>query len=193
MNQGSIDEEEYQKWYIVFKDSDGEQFDYIITNLVYKMSKNEHLPFSPKRYSARQALILELMDISFELVGDAVLDDVLRPELPENAADCLRVSISYQNGNPPPKFYDELFRQEWFNARDASAEDYLNSDLYEFYLDIMAFDYMFDKLEPEENQATLDAFDAIQEKLLLLYGENASFSIYFDEEHNVEYRHGVRQ
>ena len=133
------------------------------------------------------------MDISCGLAAEEVLNDIIKNELPENITDCLRVSISYNGGNPKPEFYDELFKQSWFNVDNVSAENFLACDLHDFYIDIFAFDYKIEKLTEQEQQLLFESMKNIEEKLLYKYGENASFKIYFDKEHKVQYIDGSKQ
>ena len=150
--------------------------------------------FSSKRYSKKQALVLELMDISFGLASDELLNDVIKEKiLPENIADCLIVSISYNGGNPKPKFYDDLFQQSWFNINDVSVERYLTCDLYDFYIRILAHDYKVKKLTEQEQQILLNSMETFETNLVQKYGKAASYSIYFDKDHHVEYIAGNKQ
>lgn len=183
----------YTDWNIKFSNKDGNEEIWKITNHTLKINNDKYGIFSSKRYSNKQALILELMDISCGLAAEEVLNDVIKNELPDNIADCLRISISYNGGNPQPEFYDELFEQSWFNINDISAENFLRCDLYDFYIDIFAFDYKVEKLTEEEQQILFDSMKNIEEKLLDKYKENASFEIYFDKEHKVQYIDGNKQ
>lgn len=180
----------YTDWNIKFLNKEGNEEIWKITNHALKINHDKYDIFSPKRYSNKQALVLELMDISCGLAGDEVLNDIIKEGLPENIADCLRILISYKGGNPKPEFYDKLFEQSWFNVNNVSAQDFLDYDLHNFYIDILAFDYKVEKLTEQEQQTLFDSMNTIERKLLQKYGENASFKIYFDKEHNVEYIDG---
>lgn len=183
----------YTDWNIKFSNKNGNEEIWKITNHTLKINNDKYGIFSSKRYSNKQALVLELMDISCTLAGDEVLNDIIKEELSENITDCLRVSISYKGGNPEPEFYDELFKQSWFNVDNVSAENFLACDLHDFYIDIFAFDYKVEKLTEQEQKILFDSIKTIERKLLQKYGENASFEIYFDKEHKVEYIDGVKQ
>lgn len=183
----------YTDWNIKFTNKNGDDEIWKITNHALKINNDKYGIFSSKRYSNKQALVLELMDISCGLAADEVLNDIVKDELSENEADCLRVSISYNGGNPKPEFYDELFKQSWFNVKDVTAENFLACDLHDFYIDIFAFDYKVEKLTEQEQQNLFDSMESIERKLLQEYGENASFEIYFDKGHQVEYIDGVKQ
>ena len=102
-------------------------------------------------------------------------------------------TISYNGGNPKPKFYDELFKQSWFNVNSISAENFLTCDLYDFYIDIHAYDYKVEKLTEQEQQTLFNSIETLETKLAQMYGRDASFSIYFNKEHNVKYIDGNKQ
>ena len=93
-----------------------------------RINQDKYWLLSPNRYSARQALTLELMDLSCYMAGEQVLDEILRDILPEREADCIDVYITYRNGNPPPSLYSRLRRQPWFNVDQISA--YADYDIY---------------------------------------------------------------
>ena len=183
----------YTDWNIKFSNKDGNEEIWEITNHTLKINHDKYGMFSSKRYSNKQAIVLELMDISCGLAGDEIFNDIIKEELSENIANCLRVSISYTGGNPKPEFYDKLFEQPWFNVNNVSAENFLACDLHDFYIDIFAFDYKVKKLSEQEQQTLFDSMKIIERKLLQKYENNASFEIYFDKEHNVEYIDGNKQ
>lgn len=70
---------------------------------------------------------------------------------------------------------------------------FLSSDLHNFYLNIQLHDYRFQKLSEEQQENVLDYFEILERKLLETYGENASFELYFNDEHQAEYVKGVRK
>lgn len=176
----------FKNWYIRFKNKDGEDEIWYITNHTLKINHDKYGMFSSKRYSNKQALTLELMDISFGIIEDEIFDEIIKSELSEDEAACISVTMSYRGGNPEPGFYDKLIAEPWFNVNDVTAENYLSSDLHDFYLDIKAFDYRLEKLTDEERQHVFDSLENIEKKLCDKFGENASFRIYFDEEQQVE-------
>lgn len=182
----------YKNWYIAFQGKNGEEELCKITNHVFKISANEHWIFSSKRYSQKQALTLELMDISFDIIGNEILDTVIKSELSEEEAACIEVTMLYHGGNPQPKFYTALAKEDWFNINDVSTENYLAYDSHDFYLYIQAYDYRLEKLTDEQQQNVLNSMERIEQKLLDTYGENASFQIYLDSEHKVEYVDGEK-
>lgn len=183
----------YKNWYIQFKSKNGETNIGKITNHTLKINNDKYWIFDSKRYSVKQAFILELMDISFNIVGKDVFDEFISSQLSENEADCIDVTISYYGGNPSPKFYDELFEQPWFTINNINAENFLSSDLYDFHISIKAHDYKVKKLSEEEQQHLFNNFETIQKNLVQKYNNNASFEIYFDKEHSVKYINGVRK
>ena len=54
----------YKNWDILFTKADGTSEVWTITNHTLKINHSKRWLLSPKRYSAKQALVLELMDIS---------------------------------------------------------------------------------------------------------------------------------
>lgn len=182
----------FQNWYIQFKNRNGEDEIWHITNHTLKINHDEYGIFSPKRYSQKQAFVLELMDISFGLAGDEIWKDFIQSRLSEQAADCFEVAVSYTGGNPEPEFYDDLWEQPWFTANTVTAGDYLSCDLHDFYLEIRAHDYRLEKLNEEEYQQTVEALPDIEADLLEEFGDSASFTIYFDGELWAEYVDGVK-
>lgn len=183
----------YQKWYIQFTNRDGEEEIWYITNHVLKINHDNYGLFSPKRYSSKQAFVAELMDISFGVVSDEIKEEFINSELSEEEAECIEVEMSYHGGNPEPEFYDELFREEWFQVNEISAGNYLSCNLYDFYIYIRTFDYKLEKLTDTQQQHVLDSMESIENRLLEKYGSDASFELYFDEEHQVEYVDGAKQ
>ena len=142
----------FHEWDIAFTNRSGETEIWTISDHTMRINQDKYWLLSPKRYSARQALTQELMDLSFGMAGQQVLDEILRDILPEQEADCINVEISYRNGNPPPGMYSRLSRQSWFNVEQISASEYLKTDLYDFYIRILAYDYRVEKLTQEEQE-----------------------------------------
>lgn len=180
----------YKNWYIKFKNREGEDEIWYITNHTMKINNDEYWFLSPKRYSGKQALTLELMDVSFGAVGEEIMQDVIMRELTEEEASCIEVTMSYDGGNPKPGFYDDLAEQEWFNVNEVTAGGYLAYDAHDFYLHIRAHDYRLEKLTAEQQRNVLNSLEPITRTLCEKYGENASFWIYMDDEHTVDYRDG---
>lgn len=182
----------FKNWYISFTNRNEEEEVWYITNHVYKINHDEYGVFSGKRYSGRQALTLELMDVSFGMIGDEIMDEVIGSELTKKEASCIEVTMSYDGGNPEPSFYDGLAQQDWFQVNKVTAGDYLAYEAHDFYIQIRAHDYRLEKLTEEQQKNVLNSLEPITRKLCDLYGEDASFWIYFDDAHKVEYRDGEK-
>lgn len=181
----------YHNWYILY-DNHGEEQVFKMTDHTLKINNDKRGMFSSKRYSTRQAFYLELMHISFDIIGHNLFNEIIRSELSEKEAYPIQVTISYRGGNPKPKFYTYLSKQDWFTAETVTAEHYLSLDVHEFYVKIRAFDYRLDQLTDEERQNVLDSFETIERKLLEKFGDQATFTIYFDKDHRVEYIDGKK-
>lgn len=178
---------EFKNWDILYHE-DGKEEIWTITNHTLKINHDKYLwLFDSRRYSDKQAFVLELMDIGREIASEEVFEEIIKSELSDKEADCIDVSISYHGGNPKPEFYDELFKQTWFNANEISAENFLNCNLHDFYLDIRAYDYSVEKLTEQEQQHIFNSLEAIENKLIKKYGENISFEIYLNKENKVKY------
>lgn len=181
----------FTNWYLQFENRSGETEVWYITDHAYRINHDEYWLLSPKRYSAKQALTLELMDVSFGMVGEEIMENVIQRELSEEEAACIEVTVSYDGGNPKPEFYDDLAAQPWFTANGVTAGDYLAYDAHDFYLQIRAHDYRLEELTEQQRQNVLESLDAIVETLCAAYGDDASFWIYLDAAHKAEYRGGV--
>ena len=177
----------YKNWDIFFTKADGSSEIWTITNHTLKINHDKRGIFSSKRYSAKQALVLELMDISHGLVCDVLHKELIASQLTETEAESVQIIMSYHGGNPKPKFYDKLWAEEWFNSTDATAEDYLKSELHDFYLYIRVLDYKLEKLTEEEKVNVHNCLLAVEKELQVRYGEYASFDIYFGKEQGVEH------
>lgn len=172
----------YKDWYISVTNEQGKKELWRITNHTLKINHNEYGIFSEKRLSNKQAFVMELFDIACIEAGNEVIDEILRNVLSEEEIDCFRVEISYEGGNPEPEFYDKLWKEEWFTAKNLSVEKFLACDLYDFYIDIYLYDYRFEQLSEEQQEHILENYDVIKEMLLEKYGNNASFQMYFGDE-----------
>ena len=180
----------FTNWYIRFDDSHQNEIIGQITDHTYRISQDRYPIFSSKKLSARQALTLELMNISFSLIGDDIKRDFIEPYLSPDEAACIEVKISYKGGNPKPEFYDQLSREDWFNVNEISADHYLSNESHDFYLYIRAHNYRIEKLSSAEKAHLFNSLDTIAKALCDRFGENASFEILFDKDHQVEYDHG---
>ena len=182
----------YQNWLIGFTDRSGENISYQITNHTLKINHDKYWFLSSKRYSSRQALTLELMDVAMSIAEEELRGETLTSLLTEQGADCLDLHVSYHGGNPPPDFYDKLRQEPWFSADAVTVGDFLSCELYDFYLRISIYDYRFEQLTSQEQQHVLDCFLPLQNLLLEQYGDHASFELYFGEDMDVSYENGVQ-
>lgn len=133
------------------------------------------------------------MDISFQIIGDNITKEILINHLTEEQISCLRVEMSYQNGNPEPKFYSELLKKDWFNVDNIDAKNYLDLDSNKFYIDIFAYDYKLEDLDEQERQDMFNKIELIENELLNKYGTKSSFEIYFNKDYQVKYMNGVKE
>lgn len=182
----------FNEWNITYMNADNKREMAIISDHTFRINNDKYFIFSNKRYSAKQALTLEFMNISFSICGDEVMKESISPYLSEKEMEALTVDISYNGGNPKPEFYDDLIKEDWFNVKDVSANDYLNYDKHEFYIYIRSYDYKLNKLTDKEKQHLFDSMEKIEKDLLKKYGKNASFEIYIDKNYKVEYKDGVK-
>lgn len=177
----------YHNWDIGFTNRNGDSEVWTMTDHAMKINQSKNGFFRSDRLSAKQALVRELMNISFEVAEDEIMQEILCKVLPEKEAACLDVNISYRNGNPPPKMYQTLFQQPWFSVNQVTAENYLSTDLWDFYLRIQAFDYRLEKLTGVERQHVMERLGEMENVLRDTYGEHADYEIYLDDTHKAEY------
>lgn len=177
---------DFHNWDIGFTNRNGEKEAWTITDHTLKINHNRRGWFDSMRLSAKQALTQELMDVSFAVAAAEVSRDVLEAVLPAAEAECLGVDISYRDGNPPPEFYDKLDREPWFTANEVGVQDYMDTDLYDFYIWIHAYDYRVEKLAPEEQQHLMDSLGDIEQKLKATYGDDVPYEIYLGEDIRAE-------
>ena len=159
---------------------------WVISNHTMKINHDKYWFFSPKRYSAKQALVLELMDISMQIAQQRFCQEQLQAVLTKEQIDSLSVCISYRGGNPAPKFYTRLAKQPWFNTNDSTVGAYLQTDLYDFYLDIKVLDYRFDQLSQESQQALQNSLEKIEKILIDTYKDNADYKIFLGNGYSAE-------
>lgn len=177
----------YHDWDIGFTNRNGETEAWRITDHALRINHDKYGRFSKKRFTAKQALGRELMDISCVMAGQAVRDELLQDILSQNERDCLRVEISYHGGNPKPEMYDKLLAEPWFTANTVTAEDFLQSDLHDFYIDIHAHDYLVAKLSEQEQAHLVGSLDAIEQALQSHFGDYADYDMYLGEGYSVEF------
>lgn len=182
----------YRSWNILCENKEGEKEIWEISNHTYKINQGRYKIYSPKRYRVRQALTLELMEISFNVVEEEVHNEIIKEGLTDAEANCIYVEMSYHDGNPPRSFYDKLAKEDWFTIEGITAENYLATDLYDFYLIIRIHDYRLKQLSEKEQENVVNSLENIEKRLLEKYGENASFQILYGE-YNVKYEDGVKE
>ena len=178
----------FHEWDIAFTNRDGEQELWTISDHTLKINNDEHwFPLDPERYTARQALGQELMEISFAVAGEQIHKDILQELLPEAEAGCITVDISFRGGWPEGKLYGQLLEEPWFNIQEVDAEQYLRSDLYDFFIDILAYNYRVDDLSEAEQQHLFSSLGDIEQALRDAYGEYVDYKIYLGEGFLAEY------
>lgn len=158
-------------------------------NVRVKNNLDRYWLLSPKRYSAKEAFILELMEISTEIAEEDVRN-LLSEVLPNGEIEGLSINLSYHNGNPKPNFYDRLWQEDWFKMSKISASEFLKTPLYDFYIDISLYDYKLNKMTETKKSHVLNSLPSLTNKLLETYKDNASFKIYFNKENQIEYENG---
>lgn len=178
----------FHEWDISFTNRNGDTEVWTISDHTMKINHDKYWLLSPDRYSAKQSLGQELMDISFSMAGEQVHREILRALLPGAEADCVVVDISYRGGRPDPELYDELLDAPWFTANDVTAENFLRSDLNDFYIDIYAYDYRVDKLSSDERRHLLGSLTDIESALKAAYGDYVDYEIYLGDGCRAEYR-----
>jgi len=186
----------YKNWDIMFTKKNGEPEIWTITNHTWKINNDKYGFLSSKRYSAKQAFILELLDISQGLVCDELYSEMIQKKLSEQEADAIQIIMMHHGGNPKPEFYDKLWKEDWFNSTDATVADYLRTELHEFYLYIRVHDYKLEKLTEAEKNNVHRCLLEVEAELQKRYDAHASFEIYFGKEQgeeHVEYVNGVKQ
>ena len=182
----------YRNWNLLCNNGNGQGEVWKISNQTYRMNHDRYRMLSSKRYTAHQALVLELMEISFAVVEEEVHKEIVSEGLTDEEANCIYVDMSYHDGNPPRSFYDKLATESWFTIDGVAAENYLATDLYDFYLLIRIHDYRLEQLTKPEQEKVLNSLEKIEKRLLEKYGKNASFQILY-KEFNVKYADGMKQ
>lgn len=174
-------------WDIGFTNRDGDMEAWTISDHTLRINNHKYGIFSPKRYTAKQALTQELMDISCMMAGDRLREELLQDILPMQELGCLRVEVSYRGGNPAPHMYDKLLAEPWFTANAVNAEDFLRTDLHDFYIDILAYDYRVEKLTEEEQQHLMDSLDTIEQALQTRFGDYTDYEIFLGKGYSAKF------
>lgn len=181
----------YKNWEIEVNRNNKKEY-WIISNHAYKINHDKNWFLSSKLYCAKEALVLELMNISEEIVAEKFKEEIISDLYSEKERECFDVTLMYHGGNPEPNFYNELYKQDWFTADKVNVKEYLETDLYDFYLYIRIFDYRLETLTEEEQQNLLATREKLEQRLLEEYGDNASFEIYFADGNKSEYEDGKK-
>ena len=177
----------FHEWNIAFTNREGETELWTISDHTLKINNHDHwFPLDPERYTARQVLGQELMELAFDMAGEQAQEDILGDILTDGERACLDVEISFRGGWPNGDLYTELLNEPWFNIQELDAEKFLQSDLYEFYVDVYAYDYRVEKLAPEEQQHLMDSLGDIEQKLKAAYGDDVPYEIYLGEDIHAE-------
>lgn len=179
----------FKNWQISVNRNNQEEI-WEISNHTYKINHDKYWLLSSKRYSAKEAFILELMNIAEEIVEEKVQEEIINDLYSEKEAECFDIALMYHGGNPEPNFYKELYKQDWFTASKVNAKDFLETNLYDFYLYIRIDDYKLKKLTEEEQKKLLGTRESLEQRLLEEYKEDASFEIYFNKNNKSEYIDG---
>ncbi len=177
----------YRSWTI---DDGSEVWELSTHPWVLSKYNNRFKPLTGKRYSKRQALLLEFADIAYISAGDKVKEEVIGSILPGKQKDCFEVEVTYTGGNPRPEYYEELMEQPWFDLEDVTAYNFLKYDEHDYYLLIRAHDYRLDQLSEAEKKVADESIEEIEKKLCKLYGKDADFEIIYDGELISEYSKG---
>ena len=83
--------------------------------------------------------------------------------------------------------YSRLRRQPWFNVDQISASEYLKTDLYDFYIRVLAYNYRVEKLSQEEQEHLFGSLAEIEKALQEAFGAYADYDIYLGEGYTAEY------
>ncbi len=183
----------YRNWTISFADQNGVESFCRISDHVARINHSSQFFLSSKRLSNRQALTLELMNISFSFIEKDLMEHFRALGLADRVAEHLRVRMSYKGGNPAPSFYTRLWNEPWFNIHDVSAAHYLAFNAHDFVIDISVNADLASKLSEEDLQTLLAGLDLVEKYLLDEYGAFASFEISFGDLYSATYIDGDLQ
>ena len=178
----------FHEWDIAFTNREGEPEIWTISDHTLKINNHDHwFPLDPGRYTAKQALGQELMELAFDMAGEEVLDETLSDILTESERASLEVEISFHGGRPDRKLYTQLLAEPWFNIQELDAEKFLQSDLCDFYVDVFAYDYRVDDLSEIEQEHLYRFLGDIEQALRDVFGDYADYEIYLGEGYSAEY------
>ena len=178
----------FHEWNIAFTNREGETELWTISDHTLKINNHDHwFPLDPERYTARQALGQELMELAFDMAGEQAQEDILGDILTDGERACLDVEISFRGGWPNGDLYTELLNEPWFNIQELDAEKFLQSDLYDFYVDVFAYDYRVDDLSEMEQEHLYRSLGDIEQALRAAFGDYVDYDIYLGEGYSAEY------
>ena len=178
----------FHEWNIAFTNREGETELWTISDHTLKINNHDHwFPLDPERYTARRALGQELMELAFDMAGEQAQEDILGDILTDGERACLDVEISFRGGWPNGDLYTELLNEPWFNIQELDAEKFLQSNLYDFYVDVFAYDYRVDDLGEMEQEHLYRSLGDIEQALRAAFGDYVDYDIYLGERYSAEY------
>lgn len=178
----------FHEWNIAFTNREGETELWTISDHTLKINNHDHwFPLDPERYTARRALGQELMELAFDMAGEQAQEDILGDILTDGERACLDVEISFRGGWPNGDLYTELLNEPWFNIQELDAEKFLQSNLYDFYVDVFAYDYRVDDLGEMEQEHLYRSLGDIEQALRAAFGDYVDYDIYLGEGYSAEY------
>jgi len=183
----------FNDWYIESEDENGNKSLYRITDHAMHINHDEYNFFESEYLSAKQVFVMELMDITHQIIADEIFESIILSNLPKDIAEYVDVAMMYEGGNPEPEFYDKLWNESWFTAKDATAEKYLETELYDFYIYIQVKDYRIENLSDEQREVLTNSYEKIIDDMCERFEENASFEIYFGSDKRAKYINGIIQ
>lgn len=172
----------YHEWKLGTVDSQGRETVWVLSDHAYRIQRNRRWIFS----SARDGFARELLDCAMTAAGEEIREIVLGDLLSQEERDCLRVTVSYRGRNP--QNCGDLLKKPWFTADKVDAQHLLETDFWEFYIDIFAHDYRVEKLSEEEKAHLFGSLSEIQQALRDAYGDGVDYEIYLDPEHKAQSR-----
>ena len=172
----------YHEWKIGAVDSQGRETVWVLSDHAYRIRRSRKQLFA----RARDGFARELLDCAMTMAGEELRETVLGKLLSQEERDCLRVTVSYRGGNP--KNCGDILKKPWFTADKVDAGHFLETDFWEFYIDIFAYDYRVNTLSEEKKDHLLGSLSEIQQALRDAYGDAAAYEIYLDPEHRADSR-----
>ena len=174
----------YHEWKIGTVDSQGRETVWVLSDHAYRIRRSRKQLFA----RARDGFARELLDCAMTIAGEKVRETVLGDILSQEQQDCLRVTVSYHGGNPPK--CGKLLEKSWFTADKVDAQHLLETDFWDFYIDIFAYDYRVDALSEEERAHLYGSLPEIRQALRDAYGDGVAYEIYLAPEHKADSQTG---